>query len=182
MRRDGIPNDAAGHTDAKYRHAGATLVEFAGAAIVLGVLATVFMLRLLEAQEYAEKLAMELTIANMRAGLRAQVGALLIADRTSEIVVLAGKNPVQWLDEPPEDYLGEHSGAPAHDTSGAWYFDSAAGELVYTANLRRHFMAADSTGYTVRLRVVPVADAGLGASPHEPGWVRLAIVNDYSWF
>ena len=83
MRHDQIRNDAAGHAGAKYRQAGATLVELAVAATVLAVLAAVFLLRLLDAQEQAEKISMEATVENMRAGLRAQVGALLIADRTS---------------------------------------------------------------------------------------------------
>ena len=182
LRHDSIPNDQAGHTGAEYRQGGATLVEFAVAAAVLGVLAISLLYRLLDAQEHAEKLAMELTVSNMRAGLRAQVGTLLMADRTSEIVTLAGGNPVQWLDQPPESYLGEFRGQPESDTSGAWYFDSVTGELIYTANLRRHFSPSRTSGYTVRLKVVPIAVAGLPASPQEPVWVQLAVLNDYSWF
>ncbi|UCH48392.1 MAG: hypothetical protein JSU95_00800 [Betaproteobacteria bacterium] len=182
MRHDGIRNDAAGHGSAKYWHAGASLVEFAVAAIVLAVLAAVFLLRLLDAQEYAEKVAMEATVENMRAGLRAQIGALLIADRTSEIVALVENNPVQWLDVPPEGYLGEYPGQPSADTNGAWYFDSVLGELVYTANLRRHFVPSSTSGYTVRIKVLPISDATTSRSPNEPVWVRLAVLNDYSWF
>ena len=182
MRCDRIRNDAAGHPGAKYWQAGATLVEFAVAAIVLAVLAAVFLLRLLDAQEYAEKIAMEATVANMRAGLRAQVGTLLIADRASEIVALVAGNPVQWLDDPPEGYLGEYSGQPSADTSGTWYFDSVLGELVYTANLRRHFVPSSSWGYTVRLKVLPISDAAASRPPNEPVWVRLKVLNDYSWF
>ncbi len=182
MRHQRNSNDAAGHAGAKYWHTGATLLEFAVAAIVLAVLAGVFLLRLLDAQEYAEKLAMETTVANMRAGLRAEVGALLIADRSSEIVALVAGNPVQWLDDPPEQYLGEYPGQPAEDTSGSWYFDSAQGELVYTANLRRHFVASSRFGYTVRLKVLPISEPAAGRSPNEPVWVRLAVLNDYSWF
>jgi hypothetical protein len=182
MRHDQIRNDAAGHASAKYWHDGATLVEFAVAATVLSALAAVFLLRLLDAQEYAEKIAMETTVANMQAGLRAQVGALLIADRTSEIVALVAHNPVQWLEDPPEGYLGEYTGQPSDDTSGAWYFDSVLGELVYTVNLRRHFVPSQSLGYTVRFKVLPISDAAAAGSPNEPVWVRLAVLNDYSWF
>lgn len=181
-RHEGLPDDQAGHPGAKYWQAGATLVEFAVAATVLGVLAMSLLWRVLDAQEHAEKLTMELTVSHIRAGLRAQVGALLMADRTSEIVALAGGNPVQWLDQPPESYLGEFRGQPENDTSGAWYFDSVTGELIYTANLRRHFAPSRTSGYTVRLKVVPISDSGLPASPHEPVWVQLAVLNDYNWF
>lgn len=41
-------------------------------------------------------------------------------------------NPLQWIARVPRDYLGEFTDAatlPAK--SGVWYFDRAAGELVY---------------------------------------------------
>lgn len=182
MRHHSSANDGAGYAAAEYRQRGATLVELAVAATVLAVLAVSLLSRLLDAQEYAERTAMELTVANMRAGLRAQVGALLMADRTSEIAALAGDNPVQWLDEPPESYLGEFRGQPTGDTRGSWYFDSALRELIYTANQRRHFAPSRTSGYTVRFKVVPIIDAGLGASSHQPVWVQLSALNDYSWF
>lgn len=168
-------------TTAKYRQGAVKLVEFAFAASVVAVLAGVLLLHLLDAQEYAEKLAMESTIANMRAGLRAEVGALLIADRASEIAALAGNNPVRWLDKPPENYLGEYAGRPLTDTTGAWYFDSASAELVYTANSRRHFQPSGDSGYTVRLKVIPVSASGQNVASG-PAWVRLAVLNDYRWF
>ena len=168
---------------AKYGHAGATLLEFAVSATVLGVVAVIFLGQLLTAEEHAEKSAMELSISHMRAGLRAQVGALLIADRASEIAALAGGDPTDWLDLPPENYLGEFHGQPPHDVAGTWYFDATSRELVYTANSRRHLVPSPSDGYTVRVKIVPVATPNNSvASPGEPGWVELAIVNGYRWF
>ena len=176
-------NDAVWQHGAKYGHAGATLLEFAVSATVLGVVAVIFLGRLLTAEEHAEKSAMELSISHMRAGLRAQVGALLIADRASEIGALAGGDPIDWLELPPENYLGKFHGRPPHDVAGAWYFDAIRGELVYTANSRRHFAPSASDGYTVRVKIVPIAGRKeSAATPGEPAWVQLAIVNEYRWF
>ncbi len=176
-------NDAVWQHSAKYGHGGATLLEFAVSATVLGVVALIFLGRLLTAEEHAEKSAMELSISHMRAGLRAQVGALLIADRASEIAALAGGDPTDWLDLPPENYLGAFRGRPPHDVAGNWYFDATRRELVYTANSRRHFVPSANDGYTVRVKIVPVATSGDSVvATGEPGWVELAIVNEYRWF
>jgi hypothetical protein len=182
-RRARAANDAVWQHGAKYGHDGATLLEFAVSATVLGVIAVIFLGRLLTAEEHAEKAAMELSISHMRAGLRAQVGALLMADRASEIAALAGGDPTDWLDSRPENYLGAFRDQPPGDVAGTWYFDATRRELVYTANSRRHFVPSASDGYTVRVKIVPLPrSTDSVAAGDEPGWVQLAIVNEYRWF
>lgn len=39
------------------------------------------------------------------------------------------KNPIVWVGEPPENYLGERGEPP--EEGGVWYFDTRAQELVY---------------------------------------------------
>ena len=175
-------HDAVWQQGAKYGHRGATLLEFSVVVTVLAVLAITLIGRVLTAEEYAEKSAMELTIAHMRAGLRAQVGALLIADRVSEIGALAGGNPVDWLKVPPENYIGEYDGKPAGDTEGAWYFDAKQRELVYTTNANSHFVPSAEEGYSVRLKIVPIETTTTTVVQREPVWVAIAVVNNYRWF
>jgi type II secretory pathway pseudopilin PulG len=165
--------------------AGASRVELAVAIAVVGVLAAALLERLLYIEEYAEKTAMELTIANMQAGLRARVGSLLIADQASKIPTLAGANPVEWLDHAPENYLGELDAAPAREPKGQWYFDRGRRELVYTANNRLHFSPSVYRDFSVRLRVMPMLGAARPAGTKPAGqqdWVTLVVVNDYRWF
>lgn len=164
---------------------GASLLESAVAISVVGVLAATLLQRLLYVEEYAEKTAMELTIANMRAGMRGRVGLLLIADQASKIPTLAGENPVQWLEREPENYLGELEQAPRPQPKGKWYFDLKRRELVYTANSRAHFTPSRYQDYSVRLRVMPVPALQTMSGAHTPrqqDWVALAVVNDYRWF
>jgi general secretion pathway protein G len=170
---------------AEPRHSGASRFELLVAVSVIAVSATVLLERLLFYQEYAEKVAMELTVANMRAGMRARIATLLIADRMSEISSLADENPVSWLDRKPENYLGEFEGAPGFAQEGKWFFDRRGRELVYTANNRRFFIPSAYRDYTVRVRVMrvsPVMAATSKARSNEPEWVTLVIVNDYRWF
>jgi general secretion pathway protein G len=167
------------------RQSGATRLELLVAAAVVAVVAVVLLERLAFYQEYAEKVAMELTIASMRAGLRSQIAGLLIADRVSEIQTLADRNPVSWLERPPQNYLGELDAPPVEESRGKWYFDGRRRELIYTANSRRHFTPSVYRDYTVRLRPMRVRapdDPALSRAGQEPEWVVLMVVNDYRWF
>jgi hypothetical protein len=168
---------------AAQRQSGASRFELLVAVGVVAAVGGVLLERFY--QEYAEKVAVDLTIASMRAGLRSQVAGLLIADRVSEIQTLADRNPVSWLAQPPENYLGEMDAPPEQDARGKWYFDRKRRELVYTANNRRHFTPSVYRDYTVRVRPMrvraPERPPGSGAG-REPEWVVLVVVNDYRWF
>jgi general secretion pathway protein G len=173
------------YPDAVQRQSGASRLEMLVAGAVVAVLAIALLERLSFYQEYAEKAAMDLTIASMRAGMRSEVAGLLIADRVSEIQTLADRNPISWLKRAPENYLGELDGPPAEEPRGKWYFDRKRRELVYTANNRRHFTPSVYRDYTVRvrpMRLLSMTDPERGTPPKGPEWVALVVVNDYRWF
>lgn len=114
------------------RQRGFTLYELVIAILVISVLAAVLLTRLQYYQQYAEKTAMEVTVRNMRNGLRQQVADLMMQDKMDEAGKLLQQNPIAWLDKPPPNYLGELT-APLEDTlpSASWYFDLSSRELVY---------------------------------------------------
>jgi hypothetical protein len=170
------------NSGAAFRQFGASLLELSVAILVICVLSATMLQRLFYVQEYAEKVAMELMISNFRTALRVKVGELLIADRATEIVSLAGANPVDWLAGRPENYLGALNGASGAVLEGQWYFDAAKQELVYTADSRRYFSSPTSSEYTVRLKVRPILNVTEGISKGQPVWVRLAVIIDYAWF
>lgn len=155
---------------------------------VFGVLGGVMLDRMRYLQEYAEMTAVDVTIAQLRTGLRYRIGDLLIRDELSEISTLADENPVNWLEVRPPNYLGEFDGEPESDVKGRWYFDRTRHELVYTANNRRFFTPESYRDYTVRLRAVRLQQEGAAgerraANPASaPQWVTLVQVSDGKWF
>lgn len=167
---------------AAIRHRGASFYEAAVACVIVGILAGVLLERVLYIQEYAEKSALELTIANLRAGLRSRVADLLLADRVSEIETLADENPMRWLEGRQENYLGELDTPPEEEPRGKWYFDRGRRELVYTASGRRHFSPSVYRDFTVRLRAMRVSAGGENPPAVGQVWVALVVVNDYRWF
>ncbi len=160
--------------------AGRGWLEFAVSAVLLSVLTALLLQALLRQQEIAERTAVEMTVMNMRSGLRYRIAELILADRTAEIAALAGANPVGWLARPPEGYLGETDAAELllAQSPGTWRFDTARRELVYRVNRGEGFSSLDAGSKEIRLQVVSERGslrhgALLGMS--------IVVANRYEW-
>ncbi len=151
--------------------------------VLLGIFLAVFLERAFYYQEYVEKAAMEMTVANMRTGLRYRIADLILTNRLSEIPTLADENPVNWLAEPPENYLGEFDSPPRDGTAGKWFFDKRNKELVYTVNNRRHFVPNEGRVFTIRYRAARIQGQASTSSRHTgvQVWVELGRPQGYSW-
>ncbi len=163
---------------------GFSLLELAVALCLIGVFCAVLLQRMLYIQEYAEMTAMDLTVANLRTGLRYKTGELLLRDKVSEIATLADENPVNWLDGKPANYLGEFEMEPNVDLRGKWYFDKKRHELVYTVNNRRHFLPSTGQDFAFRWHAM-VMRASESANPGNTAnerWVALVQTAGGQWF
>ncbi len=104
-------------------------------AVLLAVLALIvvrLMSALNDASERAEKQAVELTLRNMRTGLKLAMGEVMMQQRESEMAAWVGSNPVRWLGSPPGGYRGECSTEESRNLSGGeWCFERYRRELVY---------------------------------------------------
>jgi len=160
---------------------GVTWVEFAVRAAIVGIVATVLSTIALYYLELGEKTEVQLTIMNMRSGLRQQIAERLFQGRTSELATLAGANPMQWLERPPENYGGELRSADAERLGGArWYFDVERRELRYRPRLRGHL---NPDLQVLRWRVAPVY--GAPRSLEKLGAIEslsLVEIDHYQWF
>ena len=166
------------------QQSGFSVFELLAAIAIMAVLVGVLLQRMLYLQEYAEMTAMDLTVANLRTGLRYKTGDLLIRDKVSEIATLSDENPVNWLQDHPQNYVGEFDRMPDADLRGKWYFDKTRHELVYTINNRRHFLPASGQGYALRWQAVrlPANDKDIPGSRNKVQWVALVKVPGGEWF
>jgi hypothetical protein len=171
------------HWARRWRQAGASQLELVVSLVLFGIFLTVFLERTLYYQEYAEMTAMEMTIANMRSGLRYKVADLMLNNRLSEISTLADENPITWLGSKPENYLGEYETPPQSETAGKWYFDQRQRELVYTVNNGRHFVPSIGEDFTLRYRAMPVRAPAANSTdgPRPQTWITLVQLHEYSW-
>lgn len=168
--------------------AGATLLEFAVVASILGVVSFLLLDRLAYYQERAEKANMEYVATALKSALLVEFSMLMVEGRMREGTTLLRRNPMDWLDRKPANYIGEFDGdAPRAQSGGVWYFNRSARELVYRVKLGRHFMPDSRGEREVRFRVKANYDgeankAQEGASPMLPSGVKLTTVEAYKWF
>lgn len=170
------------------KSAGATLLEFALMASVLGVLVFVLLGRMTYYQEWVEKANMEYTAATLKSALRMELSTLMVEGRMREIPAMERQNPMTWLEQKPANYLGEFDGAPP-DTQprDGWYYDKSTRVLVYRVNRGRYFVSDSRGQREVRFRVMAIydkspADMNLGASPMPPSGIKLLLIEAYKWF
>jgi type II secretory pathway pseudopilin PulG len=163
------------------RCAGFSMFELIIATTIVGLLGTALAERMLRYQEYAEKVAMEVTARQIQTGLRMQVADLMMRDRLREAERLLEANPFTWLEALPPNYIGEKKNpTPSDAVRGTWYFDSLRRELVYTPLHRRFFQPLTPGSQTVRYRVsaVPVKS---GQDGQRIEGLSLLLLSPYKW-
>ena len=103
-------------------------------------MAGILLNRLRVYQEAAEKAAMQQTAAAIKSALQMRVAAYMINGRDNDIEHLRSENPVNWLQERPQNYAGEfYADAYARVAPGSWYFDLSHREMIYVINLGHYF-------------------------------------------
>lgn len=164
----------------RQRQKGATLFELAVALTLIVAFAAVLLDRLLYLQEMAEKTRMEQTVIAIKAGLRFKMAAMLIEGRERELGKLLVENPVNWLENPPANYVGERI-FPYQDEvlPGNWYYDGTDRALVYVANRCEHFQADRSGKKDIRFRVTPSHALREGGTVEG---VTITATRVYRWF
>lgn len=156
---------------------GYSLFELVCVIVVASVLALVLLDRTLHYQAAAERTAMEVTIRNMRSGLRQRVAELMMAERMNELGGMLETNPIHWLDKPPANYLGEiRNPQRARLPVDSWYFDPDRRELVYLLRRNTAFGGgpAGRTAVVFKVTAVQRKPAIMGRGPQNVEGVALA--------
>lgn len=118
--------------------------------ILLCILGLVLANRLLYYRELAEKTVFQLTVMNMRSGLRLEKARRIVAGLSQND--LQGSNPIFYLQPLPKSYLGERTDTEAQQApTGSWFFVAKEGTLYYKPQMRRHLQAS-AAAIAVRIK------------------------------
>jgi len=163
----------------RIRQTGLTWLEFAIVAAVLSVLAGSLLSALLYYEELGEAAVVQLTVENVRSGLRYQIADRLIQGRARDMGELLGVNPISWLASPPDGYVGSVRNTDVESLpKGSWFYDSDRAELGYIPKHSFH-LSVDRGGPTILRWQVRALKADV---PREVEGVMLATVTPYRWF
>ena len=163
----------------RVRQAGLAWLDFSISAAVLTLFAGSLLTALLYYEEMAEATVVQLTVQNIRSGLRYQVADRLVQGRTGENVQLLQTNPFSWLDGRPEGYVGPvRTGSVESLPAGSWFYDVDMGEVGYVPKLSYYLDAEDGRSKILRWQVRPLR----APSPHEVEGLMVVAVRPYRWF
>ncbi|MCX9155073.1 hypothetical protein OPU71_02930 [Niveibacterium sp. 24ML] len=149
---------------------GLPLIEVAVIALLGALLAWQLFYRLERMAVETERIAMELTVANLRTALRWYQTRQLMGASAAD---LGGEpeltNPVALLEQAPATYVGVvEPGQTGAVPPGSWYFDKALGQLCYRPKAE------------VDMKGVAICYA-LRRKGNEMGDVVLQLTTPYRW-
>lgn len=133
------------------RIGGTSMLQFAVAVSIFGLLAAIVLVRLEIVEAEAERTAVDLVLRNVRVGLQLAVGERIIQGEEHRIADILTANPLDFLAQRPP--VGDAPGSsPA---MGAWTYDHRSRELRYYPRQARAF----DDGRKLRWRLVPRIDS-----------------------
>ena len=163
--------------------AGISRLEFFVVVLLFALLAGAFLQVIRHYQEQAERMAVDITVVRIKTGLLHQIADRLVRQTGRDGSDLVGSNPVAFLAQPPQGYMGEYKDMPADLLpGGSWYFDQKTRELAYKLNHASGFQARSGPPgrQEIRWRVGVRGEMPAGHTPVE-SLVLLQTV-DYDWF
>jgi type II secretory pathway pseudopilin PulG len=159
---------------------GANLLEFAVAVGVISILMTILLQRVFYYQGEAERVAVEQTVANVRAALEIKVAEQKLPSSSIDLTLLTEQNPLNLLKNKPSNYAGEFFQPTNQDIGpGNWCFDRHDKSLVYLLNNQAAFNDAQlkRLKFKVKLLRLPHSPAKPSGTP-EPSGVAFEQVKD----
>lgn len=151
--------------------------------ILVAVLVVVAYQRFVALRVQAERLAMDQVLADLRSVTLEHALHLGASGAAADPTA----NPVNWLPQPPSNYMGALAGPdPATVPAGQWYFDTRAQLLVYRVDHAAYFDSPLQGAARARFKLIVHVAANRTADAQQAtdgSVLALAIkpVESYSW-
>ncbi len=166
---------------------GFSLLELVVVVVIVAILIGVALDRLLPLVGRAQRAAFLDVQRELQSSLLLEAADRITRGEAATLADLADGNPMTLLLTPPANYLGPLEAPEPNDVPRAsWYFDDAAGTLVYRVGRHTRFAAKEGPADRVELRVAFVfqdrdADGRFDAAGDRFDGLRLTPVHAYEW-
>jgi len=155
-----------------------SLLETCAAIALLGTFAAALLATLLYYQELGEKTTVEMTLLNVRSGIRFEIADKMIHGRTAELDRVLDSNPVNWLESAPPGYVGELKDEEIGRVNpGEWFYDTTRRQLGYVPKQALHLNLESSGDHALRWRI-----RGVRSARGDVEDLSLVSVTPYTWF
>ncbi len=162
---------------------GFTLFELIVVVLLVGVFMSFAIDRMLRIQVDAERVSVQQTIAALKGAVNLQVADIIVKQGLNSVTALENTNPINYLQEPPYNYLGLKSDQEvAYYPLASWYYDPQQKMLVYKVKNTGYFSNSLPGMSRIRLKVVAIYQNG--SSQQENNTIRgvsVKSMDDYSW-
>jgi len=138
---------------------GFSLLELLVVIVIVSVLLVVAIDKLLVLRYEAERTTVQTVIGALRSALYIEFAGAAARNELARMDLAGGSNPMFYLAEKPNGYLGEFYGPdPALFEPGTWYFDLRDRALVYLVRFPQPFVTPLAGPPRLRLMVQPDYD------------------------
>jgi general secretion pathway protein G len=164
------------------RRHGFTLIELTIVVCIVAVLFGVALDRMLRYQELGERAALEQNLAAINTALTMKFAAYVAGGRPQAIEGELGKNPVDLLVRPPENYLGELDAPELNKLPRpSWFFDRRSTELVYLPLRERQLSSASGRLDALRFRTYLTEPRNAPGDPKELRQPFVGPTSPFMW-
>ena len=133
---------------------GFSFLELILVIAIISLLFTVAVDKLLILKVEAERTAMAQILGSLRSAMGIQVASHISNDTIKELIESENSNPMDWLSEKPENYIGVLDEPDPTDIElRSWYFDSYNKHLVYRVSSGEYFKSSLKGAKRARFRV-----------------------------
>jgi hypothetical protein len=166
---------------------GATLIELIAIAVLISTLVVTAVSKIWELRVVAEKTGLETLIGTLRSTLGMQLVAHVAKHGAKGLEQYHHSNPLDYLKEPPTNYLGEFEAGPSEPVEGAWYFDTSEAALVYHVRFAEYLhndnhRQPELLRFQVQMRYRDANNNGrFDAAVDSPRALGLVALDNYRW-
>lgn len=107
--------------------------DFAVTVIIISILAVMVLKSLDKLEHHIEEVIQETVLNHIRLGLTEYWLHQNVTHQTIDMKTLLNSNPMHYVAEKPENYVGEMPSRPGNSKE-IWYFDTGKKELIYVYN------------------------------------------------
>jgi len=116
------------------------MLELVLVLTIISVLFTIAVDKLLTLKVEAERVAMNQILGSLRSAMSIHIASHISSGSVDKLIESAHSNPMTWLSDKPDNYLGVLDEPDPGDISPRkWYFDSYNKYLVYRVSNINHF-------------------------------------------